>query len=511
MVYLAKNGAILTISGDPIVAPTSGDSSVNNRSVQTVTPTESQQIISYSSPYTGLEGVIVQAIPSQYIIPIGTKSITSNGTDIDVTEYAAVDVAVPTGSTINNKPSQTIVPTESQQTIGYSSPYTGLEEVIVDAINSWYIGSNIPQYNNSDVIINGNNISGPSGGYWDEGFDISVPTMTLPTAASSSATSGYTSKATISRSTSDQYINIPPGYNSAGGYYKISAVANGSVTAPATISGTSATLSTGTGTLTLTKTVSVTPSVTTAGYISSGTAGDSEISLTASVTINPTPTANGATVTIPAGYYSSQATKSVSTMTLPTAASTTSSGTSKATIGRSTSNQYINIPVGYNNTAAYYTISAVANGSATGPTSITQSSATVSTGTNTLTLTKQNVTTTPTVTAGYVSSATASTATVSLTASVTTKAAATYYPSTSDQTISASQYLTGAQTVKAVIVSGLDASKILSGTTVNIGDSADADRITSVTGNVTFKTYYTGSGTPSSSLGSVGDIYLQTS
>ena len=632
MAYLVKNGAILTISGDPIVAPVSGSSSVNNRSVQTVTPTESQQIISYSSPYTGLEGVIVQAIPSQYIIPIGAKSITTNGTDIDVTEYAtvdvavptdfivtlswddndeiwipnktfaelsaayqagkdiiaksdassiigvdinrdtlavsltffvsvgwatgpyttfsdlyywdsngytlnrrdsylkpqgtksitangtgidvtqyaAVDVAVPTGSTINNKPSQTITPTESQQTIGYSSPYTGLEEVIVDAISSTYVGSGITQRSSTDLTVSGATITAPAG-YYAESASKSVTTMTLPTAASSSATSGYTSKATISRSTSDQYINIPPGYNSTGGYYKISAVANGSVTAPATISGTSATLSTGTGTLTLTKTVSVTPSVTTAGYISSGTAGNSEISLTASVTINPTPTASGATVTIPAGYYSSQTTKSVSTMTLPTAASATSSGTSKATIGRSTSNQYINIPVGYNSTAAYYTISAVANGSATGPTSITQSSATVSTGTNTLTLTKQNVSTTPTVSAGYISSATASTATVSLTASVTTKAAATYYPSTSDQTISASQYLTGAQTIKAVVVSGLDASKILSGTTVNIGDSADADRITSVSGSVSFVTYYTGSGTPSSSLGSVGDIYLQTS
>ena len=32
----------------------------------------------------------------------------------------------------------------------------------------------------------------------------------------------------------------------------------------------------------------------------------------------------------------------------------------------------------------------------------------------------------------------------------------------------------------------------------------------SVTGNVTFVTYYTGSSTPSSSLGSNGDIYLKT-
>lgn len=32
----------------------------------------------------------------------------------------------------------------------------------------------------------------------------------------------------------------------------------------------------------------------------------------------------------------------------------------------------------------------------------------------------------------------------------------------------------------------------------------------SVTGNVTFVTYYTGSSNPSSSLGSNGDIYLKT-
>lgn len=129
--------------------------------------------------------------------------------------------------------------------------------------------------------------------------------MTLPTAATSSATSGYTSKATINRSTSDQYINIPVGYNSAGGYYKISAVANGSVTAPSSISGTTATVSTGTNTITLTKTVSVTPNVTTAGYISSGTAGNSSVSLTASVTTKAAATITPGTTnqTIASGTY----------------------------------------------------------------------------------------------------------------------------------------------------------------------------------------------------------------
>jgi len=184
-------------------------------------------------------------------------------------------------------------------------------------------------------------------------------------------------------------------------------------------------------------------------------------------------------------------------MTLPTSAasSATSGYTSKATIGRSTSAQYINIPTGYNSAGAYYVISATPNGSATGPTSLSGSSATVSTGTNTLTLTKTNVTTTPTVSAGYVSSATASTATVTLTASVTTKAAATITPGTTNQTIAAGTYLTGIQTIAGD--ADLVGSNIVSGVS-----------IFGVNGTVVLQNFYTGSSAPSASLGQNGDIYI---
>lgn len=69
--------------------------------------------------------------------------------------------------------------------------------------------------------------------------------------------------------------------------------------------------------------------------------------------------------------------------------------------------------------------------------------------------------------------------------SITSKAAATYYPSTSDQTVSASQYLSGAQTFKAVTMANLTAANIKYNVTVEVGDADDSDRVTAVTGTFT--------------------------
>ena len=140
---------------------------------------------------------------------------------------------------------------------------------------------------------------------------------------------------------------------------------------------------------------------------------------------------------------------------------------------------------GNNIDVAEYATASVASGTVTAPASITGTSATVSTGTNTLTLSK-TVSVTPSVTtAGYVSSGTAGNSSVSLTASVTTQAAQTIYPSASDQTITGSKYLTGTQTIKGVTTTNLTADNIKSGVTVQIGDSADSDRVASVTGTYT--------------------------
>lgn len=71
-----------------------------------------------------------------------------------------------------------------------------------------------------------------------------------------------------------------------------------------------------------------------------------------------------------------------------------------------------------------------------------------------------------------------------ITGTMSEKAAASYNPSTSDQTINADQYLTGAQTIKAVTTDNLSAQYIASGVTVKVGCVADDDCIASVTGTL---------------------------
>lgn len=143
-----------------------------------------------------------------------------------------------------------------------------------------------------------------------------------------------------------------------------------------------------------------------------------------------------------------------------------------------------------------YVSAVVAAGSVTAPSTISGTTATVSTSTNTLTLSK-TVSVTPNVTqAGYISSGTAGNSAVSLQASVTTKGAATITPTTTNQTIASGTYLTGTQTIAG------DADLVA-------GNILSTANIFGVQGSVVVQNYYTGSSAPSSSLGSVGDLYLQ--
>ena len=163
-------------------------------------------------------------------------------------------------------------------------------------------------------------------------------------------------------------------------------------------------------------------------------------------------TVSGGTVTIPAGAYASSVTKSVAPGSATTPATTI------------TANPSISV-----NSSGLITATASATKSVT-----------------------------PTVSAGYVSNGTAGTITVSgsNTSQLTTQAAQTIHPSTSDQTITSGKYLTGTQTVKGVLLTNLSAGNIKDGVVVKVGDSTDDDCVTSVTGTysggggVTWTTLY---------------------
>lgn len=116
-------------------------------------------------------------------------------------------------------------------------------------------------------------------------------------------------------------------------------------------------------------------------------------------------TASGATVTAPAGYYSTAATKTIASGTATTPATSIS----------------VTPTISVNSTTGLITASVSDSQSIT-----------------------------PTVSAGYISSGTAGTVSVSgsETEQLTTQAAQTITPSTSDTTIAAGQFLIGAQTIK---------------------------------------------------------------
>lgn len=477
-----KSSTDLTSTGATVNVPAGYYSTAASKAIANGSATTPATTITANPTISiGSDGKITATTSaSQNVTPTVSAGYVSAGTAGKIT------VSGSNTSQLTTQAAKTVTPTESEQTAVAAGVYTtGI--VKVGAISSTYIGSDITQRDETDLTASGATVTVPSGYYAEsETKSVAIATHANPTASVNSTTGLVTASHTQTA-----------GYVAAGtttGTLQLTTQAAKTVT-PSETSQTAVAAGVYT-------TGAVTVGAISSTYVGSGITQRDSDDLTAS----------GATITAPAGYYSAAASKSVASMTLPTAAasSATSGYTSKATIGRSTSAQYINIPIGYNATGAYYVISATPNGSVTAPSSISGTAATVSTGTNTLTLTK-TVSVTPNVTtAGYISSGTAGNSSVSLTASVTTKAAATYYPSTTDQTISASQYLTGAQTIKAVTVSGLSAANIASGVTVNIGDSADADRIMSVTGTLAFQTIYTGSSAPSASTGVNGDIYIQS-
>jgi hypothetical protein len=92
------DGYVLSKVTATVNVPTGGTGAEVVLQSKTVTPTKSIQEVTADEDYTALEKVTVEAIPSEYIIPSGAKTITENGTyDVKAYENATINVPIPEG------------------------------------------------------------------------------------------------------------------------------------------------------------------------------------------------------------------------------------------------------------------------------------------------------------------------------------------------------------------------------------------------------------------------------
>lgn len=426
----------------------------------TITPTESEQVA--VAQYRWTTGAVkVAAIPSQYIVPTGTYTVTGSGTH-DVTAHASASVASATPT--NSSDSEYITSSGSRKwryrpktivpTAGWADQHSAS-----NPINGfWVTYDAIPTGTTVTPTTSAQTIGGADTMMEDAVTVSAVPTGTEGTPSAAKSVSGHTATVTPSVTNVAGYID--------GGTHTGAAV---TVAASELVSGTKPIAANGTGIdVTEYAAVDVAVPVPTPSYQSK------------SKSYTPTETAQSETVSPDTGY---DGLSSVAVSVGAISSTYVGSGiTRRDSSSLSASGATVSVPAGYYENAAS---KAVSSGSATAPSSVSATGASISYGLTNITLSKANVSITPTVTPGYVSSGTAGNATVYLSAPAEFQAETDWHPSTSDQNILAGKILSGTQHIKAVTMANLDAGNIKDGVTVKIGDASDDDCVASVTGTYT--------------------------
>lgn len=119
-----------------------------------------------------------------------------------------LDVVMATGggSEIRNQ-DKTVVPTESEQSVTADAGYTGLGTVTVEAIDSEYVGSDVPRKSSSDLTASGATVNVPAG-YYSASASKAVASGTEGTpTATKGAVSNHAVSVTPSVTNSAGYIN----------------------------------------------------------------------------------------------------------------------------------------------------------------------------------------------------------------------------------------------------------------------------------------------------------------
>ena len=247
-----RDSSDLSVSGDTVSVPSGYYAESASATVATGTegtPTTAKSVSGHTATVTpsvtNTEGYIGGGTHTGAAVTVsaselvsGTKSIAANGTGIDVTDYASVDVAVPIPTPSMQSKSKSYTPSETAQSesVVCDAGYDGLAQVDVSvgAISSTYVGSGITQRTSSDMAASGATVTAPAGYY------ANAATKTI---GSGSATASAT-KGTVS----NHSVDVTPKVTRSAGYIT-SGSANGTavtVTAGELVSGSETKTSNGT-------------------------------------------------------------------------------------------------------------------------------------------------------------------------------------------------------------------------------------------------------------------------